>query len=114
MKKTLTVNRAIDFVTAVSGVFITPGNPSGLTYRERQVVAALLDILDGGTINPRIQKEQWKKFKKTVNLRTHSMSNMMRVLRQKKVVNFENNAYSLHFILRQGEALNIVYDKPSK
>lgn len=109
MDKVLTVDKAIAFVTAVSGVFITPGNPSGLTLRERQVVAALLEIIDGGTINPRIEKELWKQFKESVNLRTQSMSNMMRVLREKKVVTFENGLYSLHPVLRKDEGLLIRY-----
>lgn len=110
MKKVLTVNRSIDFVTAVSGIFITPGNPSGLTSREREVVASLLSIIDGGTINPRIQKALWKQFKESVNLRTQSMSNMMRVLKEKKVVNFDNGVYSLHPILRKNEGLHIRYE----
>ena len=110
MKKTLTVSKAIDFVTAVSGVFITPDNPSGLTSRERQVVSVLLEIIDGGTINPRIQKALWKQFKEAVNLRTQSMSNMMRVLKEKKVVNFDKWVYSLHPILRKDEGLLIKYE----
>ncbi len=63
MNKELIVDKAYAYVTAISGVFITPSNPSGLTVREREVVATLLDIVDAGKINPRIQKKQWKQFK---------------------------------------------------
>ena len=110
MERTLSVTTAFDFVTAVSGVFITSDNPSGLTRREREVVAALLDIIDAGTINPRIQKKLWQQFKETVNLRTQSMSNMMRVLKDKKVVSFYRGVYSLHPVLRKGEGLILKYE----
>ncbi len=110
MNRTLTVNSALAFVTAVSGVFITPDNPSGLTKREREVVAALLDIIDDGTINPRIQKKLWQQFKETVNLRTQSMSNMMSVLKIKRAVEFDRGAYSLHPVLRKEIGLTLKYE----
>lgn len=109
MNKELIVGKAYAYVTAISGVFITSSNPSGLTVREREVVAALLDIIDGGDINPRIQKKEWKQFKEAVNLKTQSMSNMMRVLKEKKAVTFYNGTYSLHPILRKNEGLHIKY-----
>lgn len=110
MQKELTVNNAFAFVTAVSGVFITPGNPSGLTSRERQVVATLLDMAnDAGEIHPRMEKQLWKEFKERVNLRTQSMSNMMRVLKEKKAVSFHNGTYTLHPILKKDEGLLIKY-----
>lgn len=109
MKKELEVTNAFHFVTAVSGVFITTGNPNGLTFRERQVTAVLLELLDGGTINPRIQKDLWQEFKKAVNLKTQAMSNMMNTLKQKKVVTFHNGVYDLHPILRRNEELAITY-----
>ena len=109
MEKVLSVDKAIDFVTAVSGVFITPSSPSGLTIREREVIAALLEQTGGVPINPRINKELWQKFKTSVGLKTQSMSNMMRVLKQKRVVSFENGFYALHPILRKGEGLIIRY-----
>ena len=110
MDKILSVNSAFAFVTAVSGVFITLDNPSGLTKREREVVAALLDIINDGTINPRIQKKLWQQFKETVNLRTQSMSNMMGALKDKRVVNFHNGVYSLHPVLKKGEGLTLKYE----
>ena len=110
MDKILSVTSAFAFVTAVSGVFITPDNPSGLTKREREVIAALLDIIGDSTINPRIQKQLWQQFKETVNLRTQSMSNMMAVLKDKRVVNFHQGAYSLHPILKKGEGLTLKYE----
>ena len=110
MNRELIVGKAYAYVTAISGVFITPSNPSGLTVREREVVAALLDIIDGGEINPRIQKKEWKGFKEAVNLKTQSMSNMMRVLKEKKAVNFHDGTYSLHPILRRNEGLVIKYE----
>ena len=110
MNKELILSKSYAYVTAISGVFITPSNPSGLTVREREVVAALLDIVDGKVINPRIQKKQWQDFKLAVNLKTQSMSNMMRVLREKKAVNFHNGEYSLHPILRKNEGLIIRYE----
>lgn len=109
MNKELIVDKSNAYVTAISGVFITPSNPSGLTVREREVVAALLEIIDGDSINPRIEKKLWQKFKETVNLKTQSMSNMMRVLKEKKAVTFHNGVYSLHPILRKNEGLLIKY-----
>ena len=110
MDNILSVNSAFAFVTAVSGVFITPDNPSGLTKREREVVAALLDIIGDGTINPRIQKSLWQQFKESVNLRTQSMSNMMSVLREKRVVIFHRGTYSLHPILKKNVGLTLKYE----
>ncbi len=110
MNKELIVDTSYAYVTAISGVFITPSNPSGLTVREREVVSALLDIINGAEINPRIQKKEWKQFKQAVNLKTQSMSNMMRVLKQKKAVSFYNGIYSLHPILRRNEGLVIKYE----
>ena len=110
MNKELIVTKSYDYVTAISGVFITPFNPSGLTVREREVVAALLDIIDDGSINPRVQKKLWQQFKEAVNLKTQSMSNMMRVLKEKKAVSFYNGVYSLHPILRKNEGLVIKYN----
>lgn len=109
MNKELIVAKSYDYVTAISGVFITPSNPSGLTVREREVVAALLDIIDDGSINPRIEKKLWQEFKEAVNLKTQSMSNMMRVLKEKKAVAFHNGSYSLHPILRRNKSLVIKY-----
>jgi len=109
MNKELIVDKAYAYVTAISGVFITPSNPSGLTVREREVVAALLDIVDKDSINPRIQKKEWQQFKQAVNLKTQSMSNMMRILKQKKAISFQNGFYSLHPILRKNEGLVIKY-----
>ncbi len=110
MNKELVVGKSYDYVTAISGVFITPSNPSGLTVREREVVAALLEIIDKASINPRIEKKLWQEFKEAVNLKTQSMSNMMRVLKQKKAVSFHNGVYRLHPILRKNEGLTIKYD----
>lgn len=110
MDKILSVTNSYDFVTAVSGVFITPGNPSGLTTREREVISALLDIIDDGSINPRIQKKLWQQFKETVNLRTQSMSNMMRTLKEKKAVTFYKGVYSLHPVLKKQQGLTLKYE----
>lgn len=110
MNKSLTVTTAIAYVTAVSGVFITPANPSGLTKREREVVSALLDIIDDGKINPRIEKKLWQQFKETVNLKTQAMSNMMRALKNKRAVTFNKGVYSLHPVLKKGEGLILKYD----
>jgi len=110
MQKELIVTKAYAYVTAISGVFITAANPSGLTVREREVVAVLLDLIDDEKINPRIQKVKWQIFKKAVNLKTQSMSNMMRVLKNKKAVFLDNGYYTLHPILRKDKSLVIRYE----
>ena len=110
MKKELIVTSAYAYVTAISGVFITSQNPSGLTVREREVISVLLDYTGGVPINPRINKELWQKFKDKVGLKTQSMSNMMRGLKEKNVVSLNNGFYSLHLILKKNAGLTIKYE----
>jgi len=78
----LTIKSPVGYVRAVSGLFITKANPSGLTAKEIEIVAKLMEYSSSGIITFPARK----KTMDDLELKTQNFYNAMTVLKKKGVV----------------------------
>lgn len=95
------------FVRAVSGLFITKNNPSGLTPKECTLIAVLIFILkqQGRTI---VTKEIKEELANTTNHNFQVVTNYIAKLKSKGVINEDNKLHDVFFktkiIIENGES----------
>jgi DNA-binding MarR family transcriptional regulator len=77
------------YLQGISGLFISPDNPNGLTPKELDVLTALV-FLAGETQDRRITTEIKNKVAEMMNYPQQVVTNYVKKLRDKKVLSVKN------------------------
>lgn len=83
MSLRLEVGKAKSYVRAVSGLFINARTPSGLTSKEIEIIALLMEHSKSGIITQNTRK----KVMEVMGMKRQSLYNMMTILKSKNVMN---------------------------
>ena len=78
----LTINSPRAYVTAVSGLFISPKHPMGLTIKEQDIIAAIMDHSPEGFISEKVRA----KVMEDLDFTRQNFYNTMTKLRAKKAI----------------------------
>jgi DNA-binding MarR family transcriptional regulator len=96
----LTLKSPRDYVVAISGLFVNSRYPNGLTLKEIEIIAALMQHSRQGIITTTVRR----KIMKELDLKPQAFYNTMSSLKLKQVIDgeelhrlFTNTDISLHY-----------------
>jgi len=85
MGLTLTIKSSREYAKAISGLFISKKNPSGLTSKEIEIVAKLMEHCKQGIITSSARQASMEELK----MKKQNFYNAMSVLKGKQVITGE-------------------------